>query len=220
MFFTVEPMINAGRYDVKILEDGWTAVTRDRSLSAQFEHTIGVTADGCEIFTLSPAGYDRAALRRLAAGAPAEGTMADGRRQPKTPVPTTSAIGSACASASSTAAPTAFADYELLELLLCQAIPRRDVKPLAKALLDRFGSFAGVIAARARAPARSVGHGRCRRSPPQGGARRRGAACSARRATRPVHRLLGAAARLLPRQRWRTSRSSSSACCSSTARTR
>ncbi len=59
MFFTVEPMINAGRYDVKVLADGWTAVTKDRSLSAQFEHTIAVTADGCEIFTLSPAGYTK-----------------------------------------------------------------------------------------------------------------------------------------------------------------
>jgi methionyl aminopeptidase len=59
MFFTVEPMINAGRYEVKILGDGWTAVTKDRSLSAQFEHTIGVTAEGHEIFTLSPAGLDR-----------------------------------------------------------------------------------------------------------------------------------------------------------------
>jgi methionyl aminopeptidase len=57
MIFTVEPMINAGRYDVKILDDGWTAVTRDRSLSAQFEHSVGVTAAGVEIFTLSPAGY-------------------------------------------------------------------------------------------------------------------------------------------------------------------
>ena len=54
MFFTVEPMINAGKYHVKILQDGWTAVTRDRSLSAQFEHSIGVTATGYEIFTLSP----------------------------------------------------------------------------------------------------------------------------------------------------------------------
>ena len=54
MFFTIEPMINAGRYDVKILQDGWTAVTKDRSLSAQFEHMIGVTAEGYEIFTLSP----------------------------------------------------------------------------------------------------------------------------------------------------------------------
>ena len=59
MFFTVEPMINAGRLDVKILEDGWTAVTRDRSLSAQFEHSIGVTAEGFEIFTLSPKGWHR-----------------------------------------------------------------------------------------------------------------------------------------------------------------
>ncbi|MDP9196810.1 MAG: type I methionyl aminopeptidase [Pseudomonadota bacterium] len=59
MFFTIEPMINAGRYEVKVLEDGWTAVTRDRSLSAQFEHTIAVTADGYEVFTRSPKGYDR-----------------------------------------------------------------------------------------------------------------------------------------------------------------
>ena len=57
MIFTIEPMINLGRPSVKVLNDGWTAVTRDRSLSAQFEHTIGITEDGCEIFTLSPAGY-------------------------------------------------------------------------------------------------------------------------------------------------------------------
>jgi len=57
MFFTVEPMINAGRPDVKVLSDGWTAVTRDKSLSAQFEHSVGVTADGVEIFTHSPKGY-------------------------------------------------------------------------------------------------------------------------------------------------------------------
>jgi len=57
MFFTIEPMINAGRYEVKILEDGWTAVTRDRSLSAQFEHSLGVTATGYEIFTLSPKSW-------------------------------------------------------------------------------------------------------------------------------------------------------------------
>ncbi|MBM3516586.1 MAG: type I methionyl aminopeptidase [Alphaproteobacteria bacterium] len=59
MIFTVEPMINLGRWQVKILSDGWTAVTKDRSLSAQFEHTIGVTADGCEVFTLSPAARHR-----------------------------------------------------------------------------------------------------------------------------------------------------------------
>ena len=58
MFFTIEPMINLGRPHVKILSDGWTAVTRDRSLSAQFEHTLGVTADGCEVFTYSPAGLN------------------------------------------------------------------------------------------------------------------------------------------------------------------
>jgi methionyl aminopeptidase len=57
MLFTIEPMLNAGKAAVKILADGWTAVTRDRSLSAQFEHTVGVTADGAEIFTLSPKGY-------------------------------------------------------------------------------------------------------------------------------------------------------------------
>jgi methionyl aminopeptidase len=56
MFFTIEPMVNVGRPEVKVLDDGWTAVTRDRSLSAQFEHMIGVTEDGVEIFTLSPAG--------------------------------------------------------------------------------------------------------------------------------------------------------------------
>jgi methionyl aminopeptidase len=56
MFFTIEPMVNAGRYDVKILADGWTAVTKDKSLSAQFEHTVAVTATGYEIFTLSPKG--------------------------------------------------------------------------------------------------------------------------------------------------------------------
>jgi methionyl aminopeptidase len=59
MIFTIEPMINIGKPDVKLLDDGWTAVTRDRSLSAQFEHSIGITEDGCEIFTLSPAGFEK-----------------------------------------------------------------------------------------------------------------------------------------------------------------
>jgi methionyl aminopeptidase len=58
MLFTIEPMINIGAANVEVLTDGWTAVTRDRSLSAQYEHTIGVTETGCEIFTLSPAGLD------------------------------------------------------------------------------------------------------------------------------------------------------------------
>ena len=56
MIFTIEPMINLGGSKVKLLEDGWTAVTRDRSLSAQYEHSVGVTETGCEIFTLSPKG--------------------------------------------------------------------------------------------------------------------------------------------------------------------
>ena len=54
MFFTIEPMVNIGRPGTKILADGWTAVTRDKSLSAQFEHSVGVTEEGCEVFTLSP----------------------------------------------------------------------------------------------------------------------------------------------------------------------
>ena len=59
MTFTIEPMINDGKYDVKILNDGWTAVTKDKSLSAQFEHTIGVTENGYEIFTKSDKNYSR-----------------------------------------------------------------------------------------------------------------------------------------------------------------
>lgn len=59
MFFTIEPMINAGRFDVLILKDDWTAVTRDKSWSAQFEHSIGVTDTGYEIFTLSPKGWHK-----------------------------------------------------------------------------------------------------------------------------------------------------------------
>ncbi len=56
MIFTIEPMVNLGRPETKVLADDWTAVTRDKSLSAQFEHSIGVTAGGCDIFTLSPTG--------------------------------------------------------------------------------------------------------------------------------------------------------------------
>jgi methionyl aminopeptidase len=56
MFFTIEPMVNIGRPETHVLDDDWTAVTRDKTLSAQFEHSVGVTATGCEVFTLSPAG--------------------------------------------------------------------------------------------------------------------------------------------------------------------
>ena len=57
MTFTIEPMINSGKYDVKILDDGWTAVSKDKSLSAQFEHTVGIKDNGYEIFTESVKGY-------------------------------------------------------------------------------------------------------------------------------------------------------------------
>jgi methionyl aminopeptidase len=63
MFFTVEPMVNLGKPSVKLLSDGWTAVTRDKSLSAQFEHSVGVTETGVEIFTLSPKGLDKPAIQ-------------------------------------------------------------------------------------------------------------------------------------------------------------
>ena len=59
MIFTVEPMLNVGTDKIKILKDGWTAVTQDKKLSAQFEHTIGVTENGYEIFTLSPKNYHK-----------------------------------------------------------------------------------------------------------------------------------------------------------------
>ena len=59
MTFTIEPMINAGKYDVKMLNDGWTAVSKDKSLSAQFEHTIGITENGYEIFTESAKGFSK-----------------------------------------------------------------------------------------------------------------------------------------------------------------
>ena len=57
MTFTIEPMINAGKLDVKVLNDGWTAVTKDKSLSTQFEHTLGITEDSYEIFTESVKDY-------------------------------------------------------------------------------------------------------------------------------------------------------------------
>ena len=59
MFFTIEPMVNLGRPQVKLLSDGWTAVTRDKSLSAQFEHSVGITETGVEVFTLSPTGLHK-----------------------------------------------------------------------------------------------------------------------------------------------------------------
>ena len=68
MFFTIEPMVNAGRFETKTLADGWTAVTSDKSLSAQFEHTIAVTENGYEIFTLSPKGFTQPPYALRASG--------------------------------------------------------------------------------------------------------------------------------------------------------
>ncbi len=65
MFFTIEPMVNLGKPHVKVLSDGWTAVTRDKSLSAQFEHSVGVTETGVEIFTLSQDGTDKPPIQGL-----------------------------------------------------------------------------------------------------------------------------------------------------------
>ena len=64
MVLAIEPMVAMGRPETRVLGDGWTAVTRDRSLSAQFEHTVGVTETGCQVFTLSPRGLDRPPLTR------------------------------------------------------------------------------------------------------------------------------------------------------------
>jgi methionyl aminopeptidase len=72
MFFTVEPMINLGRPHVKVLSDGWTAVTRDRSLSAQFEHTVADTPKGVEVFTFSPACLDKPPYKKQPTAAPVE----------------------------------------------------------------------------------------------------------------------------------------------------
>ena len=132
MIFTVEPMINLGRPHVKLLSDGWTAVTRDRSLSAQFEHTVGITETGVEIFTLSPSGRSWLPWkRRLSVGA---GRAPNGRipgcrrsplprppRQAARPLPRSGRLR--------------LADYELLEMAIFRAIQRGDTKPLAKALL-------------------------------------------------------------------------------------
>ena len=115
MFFTIEPMINLGRPHVKILSDGWTAVTRDRSLSAQFEHTIGVTETGYEVFTLSPKDLASSALCRLRTR----------RRMTEADAGAPHYLGhrERCASASARRGADALGEYELLELILFRAMP-------------------------------------------------------------------------------------------------
>ena len=189
MFFTIEPMINLGKPHVKILSDGWTAVTRDRSLSAQFEHSVGVTADGVEIFTLSARNGEKPPYGGLA-------VWRGGLASPECRRPDTSelqkrsgtaivrpdacqrqalpgstrrgrriitAIANGCASASTRAGPEALSDYELLEMALFPALPRRDTKPLAKALLEEIRLVRrSRFTPRSRACARSTASARPR----------------------------------------------------------
>ena len=151
MIFTVEPMINLGRPQVKILSDGWTAVTRDRSLSAQYEHSVGVTETGVEIFTVSPKGRPPTVHERLSTTRAADLPHFLGHRERlKTRFRELGA--------------ERLADYELLELILFQVVPRRDTKPIAKALLSRFGSFSEVLA-RAGGAASARSRASARRSP-------------------------------------------------------
>ena len=175
MFFTVEPMINLGRPHVKVLSDGWTAVTRDRSLSAQFEHTIGVTATGCRDLHDLAQRPRQAALPDLnafchGAIANAPGTPHPCRASAACSVRMPRTLKHETRKSEENGGPTegpphylghrerlrdrfldggpdAVTEYELLELVLFRAIPRRDVKPLAKALIAKFGSFAEVVSA-------------------------------------------------------------------------
>ena len=118
MFFTIEPMINLGRPHVKILSDGWTAVTRDRSLSAQFEHTVGVTETGCEVFTLSPRGLDRPPYSASVSGRCAKG-FEEAAAKPHY-LGHRERLRERFRDAGADALP----DYELLELVLFRAMPR------------------------------------------------------------------------------------------------
>ena len=149
MIFTIEPMINLGRPHVKVLSDGWTAVTRDRSLSAQYEHTVGVTKRRLRSLhavagRARPSGPSR--LTAFAQGdlvgddtdergffgelpAAMAGKRVAQTSSSKTRSRITWAIATACAIASGNAGATALPDYELLELLLFRLIPRRDTKP-------------------------------------------------------------------------------------------
>ena len=134
MLFTIEPMINLGRPHVKVLSDGWTAVTRDRSLSAQFEHTVGVTATGVEVFTRSPKGLDKPPSVLIArdCNRPACCGHAIEQRTGFAEAPHYHGHRERLRARFRDAGAAALADYELLELVLFRSIPRRDVKPLAK----------------------------------------------------------------------------------------
>ena len=160
MFFTVEPMINLGRPHVKVLSDGWTAVTRDRSLSAQFEHTVGVTETGVRDLHPVAEGLDKPPYRTAVERRPyrpwrpgderAGGTMrwaACKGRGPPHYLGHRDRLRARFLEVGGDALP----DYELLELVLFRSIPRRDVKPLAKALIAALRHLRrGARRARAR----------------------------------------------------------------------
>ena len=245
MFFTVEPMINLGRPHVKVLSDGWTAVTRDRSLSAQFEHTIGVTGQRRRNLHHLAQGPAQAALPRLSRPDAAIVTLPIATTALIIILTATARIGRPCPARSSSAsegrprrgAPhylghrerlrarfrdagaDAVTDYELLELVLFRTIPQRDIKPLAKELIAKFGSFAEVLAAPAQRLEEVKGIRRrprpisrsCRRRPAgwRAGRSRSGRCC------RPGRRCSTIAA-----PPWRSPTRSSSASCSSTSATR
>ena len=143
---------------MKVLSDGWTAVTRDRSLSAQFEHSVGVTETWRRnLHPLAQGPAQTALCLNRAATRPdvaASDTDPDGHRE---------RLRARFLKGGADAMP----DYELLELTLFAALPRRDTKPLAKALLARFGSFAEVIAAPRARLMEVKGVGEARRQPSQ-----------------------------------------------------
>ena len=202
MFFTVEPMINLGRPHVKVLSDGWTAVTRDRSLSAQFEHSVGVTDEGVEVFTFSPGRARQAALQALSPhphssrnrpssiGGAAELTdRRQGAAYPRPPRIIT-ATANGCATRFRDAGSDAVSDYELLELVLFRAIPQRDVKPLGQGadrqirLLRRSGGGAHGTARRGQGPGRRRHH-RAQDRAGRGAAAWRASKCRSGRCCRP-----------------------------------
>ena len=159
MLFTIEPMINLGRAHVKVLSDGWTAVTRDRSLSAQFEHTVGRDQRRLrgvhDLAGRAPQATIRLNLRHRAPIAKRRSSRHAACMPPKPdpaePLwpkpPHYHGHRERLRARFMEAGAEALADYEMLELVLFRALPRRDVKPLAKELLAKFGSFAEVISA-------------------------------------------------------------------------
>ena len=214
MLFTIEPMINLGKPHVKILPDGWTAVTRDRELSAQFEHTVGVTETRLRGLHVS---RPRACTARPTSPPETRSGARDGRsiegprRHPRDACSNCRYQGrrggTACgppaaaqAALSPTAGPRRCRTTSCSSSLLFSAIPRRDTKPIAKRLLQRFGSFAEVINAPAERLKEVQGRRRCRRHAAEAGARRRAAPDAEGHHAAPGADVMDGRARLLPRR--------------------